>query len=32
MIYAEKLVDPVKTYDIQTYETKVEGDKVFIKF
>ena len=32
LVYVEKLVDPVKTYDIQTYETKVEGDKIFIKF
>jgi nitrite reductase/ring-hydroxylating ferredoxin subunit len=32
LIYAKKLVDPVKTYDMQTYEVKVEGDKIFIRF
>jgi len=31
MIYAKKLVDPVKTYDIQTHEVKVEEDKIFIR-
>jgi nitrite reductase/ring-hydroxylating ferredoxin subunit len=31
LIYAKKLVDPVKTYDMQTHEVKVEGDKIFIK-
>jgi nitrite reductase/ring-hydroxylating ferredoxin subunit len=31
LIYAKKLVDPVKTYDMQTYEVKVEGDKIFIR-
>jgi nitrite reductase/ring-hydroxylating ferredoxin subunit len=31
MIYAKKLVDPVKTYDMQTHEVKVEENKIFIK-
>lgn len=31
LIYAKKLVDPVKTYDMQTHEVKVERDKIFIK-
>jgi len=31
LIYAKKLVDPVKTYDMQTHEVKVEGDKIFIR-
>jgi nitrite reductase/ring-hydroxylating ferredoxin subunit len=31
LIYAKKLVDPVKTYDMQTREVKVEGDKIFIR-
>jgi len=31
MIYAKKLVDPVKTYDMQTYEIKVENDKIFVR-
>jgi nitrite reductase/ring-hydroxylating ferredoxin subunit len=31
LIYAKKLVDPVKAYDMQTYEVKVEEDKIFIK-
>jgi nitrite reductase/ring-hydroxylating ferredoxin subunit len=31
MIYAKKLVDPVKTYDMQTHEIKVEENKIFIK-
>ena len=31
LVYAQKLVDPVKTYDIQTYNVKVEGDKIFIE-
>ncbi len=31
LIYAKKLVDPVKTYDMQTYEVKVEEDKIFIR-
>jgi hypothetical protein len=31
LIYAKKLVDPVKTYDVQTHEVKVEGDKIFIR-
>jgi nitrite reductase/ring-hydroxylating ferredoxin subunit len=30
LIYAKKLVDPVKTYDMQTHEVKVEEDKIFI--
>ncbi|MGD0451102.1 MAG: Rieske 2Fe-2S domain-containing protein [Candidatus Bathyarchaeia archaeon] len=32
LIYAKKLVDPVKTYDVQTYEVKVEGDKILVRF
>jgi hypothetical protein len=31
LIYAQKLVDPVKTYDMQTHEVKVEGDKIFVR-
>jgi nitrite reductase/ring-hydroxylating ferredoxin subunit len=31
LIYAQKLVDPVKTYDMQTYEAKVEGEKIFVR-
>lgn len=31
LIYAGKLVEPVKTYDMQTHEVKVEGDKIFLK-
>jgi nitrite reductase/ring-hydroxylating ferredoxin subunit len=31
LIYAKKLVDPVKTYDMQTHEVKVEGDKILIR-
>ncbi len=31
LIYAKKLVDPVKTYDMQTHEVKVEEDKIFIR-
>ncbi len=31
LIYAKKLVDPVKSYDIQTHEVKVEESKIFIK-
>lgn len=31
LIYAQKLVDPVKTYDMQTYEVKVEGKKIFVR-
>jgi nitrite reductase/ring-hydroxylating ferredoxin subunit len=30
-MYAKKLVDPVKTYDIQTYVVKVDKDKIFIE-
>ncbi len=29
--YVKTLVDPVKTYDIQTYELKVEGNKIILK-
>jgi nitrite reductase/ring-hydroxylating ferredoxin subunit len=32
LVYAKKLVDPVKTYDIQTYRTKIEGDTIFIEY
>jgi nitrite reductase/ring-hydroxylating ferredoxin subunit len=31
LIYAKKLVDPVKTYDMQTHEVKVEGDKLLVR-
>jgi nitrite reductase/ring-hydroxylating ferredoxin subunit len=31
LIYAQTLIDPVKTYDIQTYKVKVEGDRLFIE-
>ena len=31
LVYVEKLVDPVKTFDLQTHEVKVEGDKIFIR-
>ena len=31
LVYAKTLVDPVKTYDIQCYEVKIEGNKIFIK-
>jgi hypothetical protein len=30
--YAQKLVDPVKTYDMQTHEIKVEGEKTSCVF
>lgn len=31
LAYAQKLVDPVKTYDMQTHEVKVEGEKIFVR-
>jgi nitrite reductase/ring-hydroxylating ferredoxin subunit len=31
MIYAQKLVEPVKTYDMQTHGVKVEGEKIFVR-
>ena len=31
LVYAQKLVDPVKTYDVQTHEVKVEGDKILVR-
>lgn len=31
LINAGKLVEPVKTYDMQTHEVKVEGDKIFVR-
>jgi nitrite reductase/ring-hydroxylating ferredoxin subunit len=31
LIYAQKLVDPVKTYDIQTYDVKVEGKRIYVR-
>jgi len=31
IIYAKTLIDPVKTYDIQTYAVKVEGDTLLIE-
>lgn len=30
-VYVKELVDPVKTYDIQSYEVKVKGNKIYIK-
>jgi nitrite reductase/ring-hydroxylating ferredoxin subunit len=31
LIYAKKLVDPVKTFDMQTHEVKVEGNKILVR-
>jgi nitrite reductase/ring-hydroxylating ferredoxin subunit len=31
LIYAKKLADPIKTYDMQTHEVKVEEGKIFIR-
>jgi nitrite reductase/ring-hydroxylating ferredoxin subunit len=31
IVYAKKLVDPVRTYDMQTYEVKVEEDKILVR-
>jgi nitrite reductase/ring-hydroxylating ferredoxin subunit len=31
LVYAKKLVDPVKTYDLQTHEVRMEGDKILIR-
>jgi nitrite reductase/ring-hydroxylating ferredoxin subunit len=31
MIYAKKLMDSVKTYDMQTHEVKVEGNKILVR-
>jgi nitrite reductase/ring-hydroxylating ferredoxin subunit len=31
IVYAKKLVDPVRTYDMQTYEVKVEEDKILLR-
>jgi len=31
MIYAKKLMDPVKTYDMQAHEVKVEGNKILVR-
>ena len=31
LIHVEKLMDPVKTFAVQTREVKVDGDKIFIK-
>jgi nitrite reductase/ring-hydroxylating ferredoxin subunit len=31
LVYAEKLVDPVKTFNMQTHEVKVEEDKILLK-
>ncbi len=30
LIYAKKLIDPVKTFDMQTYTVKVDGAKISI--
>ncbi|NHI92529.1 MAG: Rieske (2Fe-2S) protein [Candidatus Lokiarchaeota archaeon] len=29
--YVKTLVDPVKTYDIQSYDLKIEGNKILLK-
>jgi nitrite reductase/ring-hydroxylating ferredoxin subunit len=31
LFYAQKLVDPVETYDVQTHEVRVEGDKILVR-
>jgi nitrite reductase/ring-hydroxylating ferredoxin subunit len=31
LVYAKKLIDPVKTYDIRTYQVKIEGGTVFLQ-
>ena len=31
LVYAQKLVDPVETYNVQTHEVKVEGDKILVR-
>jgi len=31
LIYAKTLIDPVKTFDIQTYPVRVEGDTLLIE-
>jgi nitrite reductase/ring-hydroxylating ferredoxin subunit len=31
LVYAQKLVDPVQTYDVQTHEVRVEGDKILVR-
>ncbi len=30
LMYVKKLVDPVKTYNMQTYPVKVENNKIFV--
>jgi nitrite reductase/ring-hydroxylating ferredoxin subunit len=31
LVYAQKLVDPVQTYDVQTHEVRVEKDKILVR-
>ena len=31
MVYAQKLVDPVQTYDVQTQKVRVERDKILVR-
>jgi hypothetical protein len=31
LVYAQKLVDPVETYNVQTHEVRVEGDKILVR-
>ena len=31
LVYVEKLMDPVETYNVQTHEVRVEGDKILVK-
>ena len=31
MVNAQKLVDPVQNYDVQTHEVRVEGDKILVR-
>jgi hypothetical protein len=31
LVYAQKLVDPVETYNVQTHEVRVEGDKISVR-
>jgi nitrite reductase/ring-hydroxylating ferredoxin subunit len=31
LVYAQKLIDPVETYDTQPHEVRVEGDKILVR-
>jgi nitrite reductase/ring-hydroxylating ferredoxin subunit len=31
LLYTKTLVDEVKTYDMQTHEVKIEGNKIYVK-